>query len=194
MKNRSVAQRIEDMLTCFRFQEDVSCQYDPVRVIQEKGKKLKRGTYEHRCTFEMEKLANKFTYSDEDKYSEEVEAMEITVLTKEEEIKKGKMKDTRSPQLINALDKDTQLMRIAVIQPPKAGDMPTEKIIEFKLNMGQFSVIDKVDMFKQTSEIICFDLISTSVSKDKLQRDFKRLENRLKTESAEKKALLIKKL
>lgn len=71
--------------------------------------------------------------------------------------------------------------------------MPTEKITEFKLNMGQFNVIDNVDMFKQTSEIICSDLISSSVSKDKLQRDFKRLEKKLKIESAEKKALLIKK-
>lgn len=34
---------------------------------------------------------------------------------KEKEIKKGKLKDTQSPQLISALDKDTQLMRIAVI-------------------------------------------------------------------------------
>lgn len=41
--------------------------------------------------------------------------------------------------------------------------------------------------------MICSDLISTSVSKDKLQRYFKRLENKLKTESAEKKALLINK-
>ena len=72
-------------------------------------------------------------------------------------------------------------MRNAVIQPPRAGDMQNEKIIEFKFNMGKFSVVDKVDLFKQTNEIICSDLISTFVSKDKLQRDFKRLENKLKT-------------
>ena len=58
--------------------------------------------------------------------------------------------------------------------------------------MGQFSVIDKVDLFKQTSEIICSNLISTSISKDNLQRYFKRLENKLKTKLVEKKALLIK--
>ena len=84
-------------------------------------------------------------------------------------------------------------MRIAVIKPPKVGDMLNEKITEFKFNMGQFSVVDKVELFKQTSELICSDLISTFVSKDKLQRDFKRLENKLMTESAKKKALLIKK-
>ena len=84
-------------------------------------------------------------------------------------------------------------MRIVVIQAPKAGDMPTKKITEFKLNMGQFSVIDKVYLFKQTSEIMFSDLISTFVSKDNLQRDFKRLEKKFKIESAEKKALLIKK-
>lgn len=104
------------------------------------------------------------------------------------------MKDTQSPQLTSALDKDTQVMRIALIQPPKAGDMLNEKIIEFKFNVVQFRVVDKVDLFKQTSEMICSNLINTSISKDKLQRDFKRLENKLKTQSAEKKALLIKKL
>ena len=71
--------------------------------------------------------------------------------------------------------------------------MPNENITKFKFNMGQFSVVDKVDFFKQTSEMICSNLISTSASKDKLQRDFKRLENKLKRKSAENKALLIKK-
>jgi hypothetical protein len=103
------------------------------------------------------------------------------------------MKDTQSPQLISVLHKDTQLMRIVVIQPPKAGDMPNEKITKLKFNVAQFSVVDKIYLFKQTSEIIFSDLISTYVSKEKLQRDFKRLENKLKTESAEKKASLIKK-
>ena len=59
--------------------------------------------------------------------------------------------------------------------------------------MGQFSVVDKVDLFKQTSETIYSNLIRPPVSKDKLQRDFKRLENKLKTESSKKKALLMKK-
>lgn len=54
-------------------------------------------------------------------------------------------------------------------------------------------MVDKVGLFKQTSELICSYLISTYISKDKLQRDFKKLETKLKTKSAEKKALLIKK-
>jgi hypothetical protein len=41
--------------------------------------------------------------------------------------------------------------------------------------------------------MICSDLIITSVAKDRLQRDYKKLENKLKTETAEKKALQIKK-
>ena len=111
----------------------------------------------------------------------------------DKEIKQNKLKDTQSPQLISALDKDSQPMGIALIQPPKAGDMLNENIIEFKFNMGQFSVVDKVDLFNQTRELICSNLISTYVSKDKLQRYLKRLENKLKTKSAEKKALLIEK-
>ena len=47
--------------------------------------------------------------------------------------------------------------------------------------MSQFSIVDKVDFFKQTSELICSDLINTSASKEKLQRDFRKLENKLKT-------------
>lgn len=102
------------------------------------------------------------------------------------------MKDTQFHQLISSLNKDTQLMRIIVIQPPKVDGMPTENITKFKLNMGQFSVIDKVDLFKQPSEIICSNFISSFVFKEKLQIYFKGLENKLKIKSLEKKALLIK--
>ena len=41
---------------------------------------------------------------------------------------------------------------------------------------------------------MCSYLINTFVSKDKLQRDFKKLENKLKTEQAEKKDLQINKV
>ena len=60
------------------------------------------------------------------------------------------------------------------------------------MNMNQFSVVDKVDLFKQTSELICSNLINTTVSKDKLFRNFKKLEGKLKTKQIEKKALRIK--
>ena len=59
--------------------------------------------------------------------------------------------------------------------------------------MGQFSVMDKVDFFKQTSELICSDLIATSVSKDKLFRENKKLQDKVKTQNAEKRVLQIKK-
>lgn len=103
------------------------------------------------------------------------------------------MKSTQPPQLIGALDKKNQLMKIAGIQPPMAIDASSEKVTEFKLNMSQFSVVDIVDFFNQTSELICLDLINTYVYKEKLQRDFKKLERKLKTESVEKKSRLIKK-
>ena len=61
------------------------------------------------------------------------------------------------------------------------------------MNMGQFSVMDKVDFFKETSELIFLDLIATSVSKDKLFRENKKLQDKVKTQNAEKKALQIKK-
>ena len=89
VKNKTTIQLIEDILACFTFEEDVSWQYDPIKIIQEKTRKLKRGKYDHKDTSEMEKLANKFTYSDEEKDSEEVKAMESTDLTKVEE--KGKI-------------------------------------------------------------------------------------------------------
>ena len=60
-------------------------------------------------------------------------------------------------------------MKIAVIQLPKEGDTFNEKVTKFKFNMGQFSVVEKVDLLKQTSQLICSDLINTFVSKDKLQ-------------------------
>lgn len=59
--------------------------------------------------------------------------------------------------------------------------------------MNRFTVVDKVEFFKQTSELIYSNLIITTVSKYKLFRDFRKLEGRLKTEQAEKKSLQIKK-
>lgn len=53
-------------MACFQFEEDISCQYDPLIIIQEKRKKLKRGVYEHKGTEEMNKLANKLVFSDRD--------------------------------------------------------------------------------------------------------------------------------
>ena len=83
--------------------------------------------------------------------------------------------------MISALDRETQMMKIVVIQPTTVGDAQRKKITEFKLNINQFSVVDQVDFFKQTSGLICSNLISTTVSKDKLARDFKKLEGKLKT-------------
>jgi hypothetical protein len=73
------------------------------------------------------------------------------------------------------------------------GEVQKKKIIEFKMNMNQFIIMDKVYFFKKTSELICSNLISTTVSKDKLARYFKNLEVKLKIEQVEKKALQIKK-
>ena len=84
-------------------------------------------------------------------------------------------------------------MKIVVIHPAIVGEAQKKKITKFKLNMNQISVVDKVNFFKQTSELICSNLISTYVSKDKLVRDFKKLEGRIETEQAKKKALQIKK-
>ena len=96
----------------------------------------------------------------------------------------SKLKSSSTPQLISALDKEKHMLKVEVIQPSKAKDVSEVRVTEFKFNMNQFSVSDKVYLFKQTSELICSDLISTSVAKDRLQRDYKKLENKLKTEIA----------
>ena len=81
------------------------------------------------------------------------------------------MKSTAAPRLISALDREKQMLKVAIIQPSKAKNTSEDKVTEIKFNMNQFSISDKVDMFKQTSELICSDLISTSVAKDKFQKD-----------------------
>jgi len=85
------------------------------------------------------------------------------------------------------------MLKVVVIHPSKAKDASKDRVTQFKFNMNQFSVSDKVDLFKQTSEVICSDLISALVRKDRLQRDYKKLENKLKTEVVEKKVIQIKK-
>ena len=72
-------------------------------------------------------------------------------------------------------------MKVAVIQPPIRGQSTEKEITEFKLNMSQFNIVDKIDFFKQTSELICSDLIATPISKDKLFRETKKLQNKVNT-------------
>lgn len=83
-------------------------------------------------------------------------------------------------------------MKIVVIQPSSTNDLSKEKGTEFKLNMCQFNVLDRVDFFKKTSQLICSDLINVFVSKEKLQRYFRKMERKLKTENTKKKYLKIK--
>ena len=109
------------------------------------------------------------------------------------EIIEENFRSTHPAQLISSLDKKSQFMKIVVIHPIVVGEVQKKKITEFKLNMNQFSVLDKVDFFKKTSELICSNLIGTMISKDKFVRDLKKLEGKLKTQQAEKKALQINK-
>ena len=84
-------------------------------------------------------------------------------------------------------------MKIEVFEPSSIGDISTKKITEFKFDMNQFSVVDRVDFFKKASELICSDLINVFVTKENLQRNYKRIENKLKVEIVEKQALQVKK-
>lgn len=85
------------------------------------------------------------------------------------------------------------MLKVTTIHPSKGKDASEDRVSKFKFNMNRFSVSDKVYLFKQTNELICSDLISASIAKDRLQRDYKKLENKLKTDVAEKKAIQNKK-
>ena len=56
------------------------------------------------------------------------------------------------------------MLKVAIIQPSKDKNNSEDKVTEIKFNMNQFSISDKVDMFEQTSELICSDLISAPVA------------------------------
>ena len=61
VKNRVAIELIDDMMACFVFAQDFSCQYDPFHIISKKRKRQKRGNYEHQGTPKMEQMANKLT-------------------------------------------------------------------------------------------------------------------------------------
>jgi hypothetical protein len=75
------------------------------------------------------------------------------------EMKRNKIREQlraeNPPQMLTTLDKESQMMKVAVIQPPIRGQSTENEITEFKLNMSQFNIVDKVDFFKQISELIC---------------------------------------
>ena len=78
-------------------------------------------------------------------------------------------------------------MKKVAIKPSSTSGLSSEKAIEFKLDMSQFNVMERVDFFKQTNELLCSDLVNVSISKENFQKNFKKLESKLKTEVAEKK-------
>ena len=59
------------------------------------------------------------------------------------------------------------MLKVAIIHPSKAKSTSEDKVTEIKFNMNQFSISDKVDLFKQTSVLICLGHISASLSKDR---------------------------
>jgi hypothetical protein len=62
VKSKEVINLIDDIMASFKFPIDVACQYDPYHLIANKKKKLKRGTYQHQGTEEMDKTANLLSY------------------------------------------------------------------------------------------------------------------------------------
>ena len=66
VKHKYIVELIDDIMVCFGFQEEPSCQYDPYHIISNRMKKKKRNQYEHKGTNEMEKMKNKLTLSSED--------------------------------------------------------------------------------------------------------------------------------
>ena len=50
---------------------------------------------------------------------------------KERENKEDKLRSLQPPQLISALDKKNQSMKIAVIQPSSIGDSSNERVTKF---------------------------------------------------------------
>ena len=73
VKHKSAVELIDDIMACFGFQEEPSFQYDPHHIISNKRKKQKRSRYDHKGTYEMEKMDNKLTLSSEDEESNGVE-------------------------------------------------------------------------------------------------------------------------
>ena len=61
--------------------------------------------------------------------------------SQEREITEEKFRSTQPPQLISALDKKIQMMKIVMIQQATVGEAQKKKITELKLNMNQFSVV-----------------------------------------------------
>ena len=66
VKNKSAVELIDDIMACFGFQEEPSCQYDPHHIISNRRKKQKIIRYDHKGTVEMEQMANKLTLSSEE--------------------------------------------------------------------------------------------------------------------------------
>jgi len=80
MKHKSIVELIDDIMACFGFQEEPSCQYYPHHIISYRRKKKKRSRYDHKGTVEIKQMANKFTLSSEEEESDDIEEMYTTAM------------------------------------------------------------------------------------------------------------------
>jgi hypothetical protein len=108
VKHKSIVELIDDIMACFGFQEEPSCQYDPYHIISDRRKKHKRNMYDHKGTYEMEKVANKLALSSEDEESDDVEEMDTTSMITVDDKGKRPMEITES----NVVDKKAKKTRL----------------------------------------------------------------------------------
>ena len=97
VKNRAVIEPIDDIMDCFSFAFEFSCQYDPLHIISKKTKRQKRGNYEHQGTPEMEQMANKLTLPSNPIRQSEI--MNLVTALNPQTDPKGKIKVGQDPMI-----------------------------------------------------------------------------------------------
>ena len=163
------------MMACFKFEEDISCQYDPLGIIQDKRINLKRGVYEHIGTERMDKFANKLVFSDGDESnSEDTEIAKGLALVSSQE----KGKNILGQEKTSPTSKKKKVKMVKVLKEPpfqilehssikkmivKGEVTSTQSIIDHYLELNDQTKTNDWDKLKST---IAPQLIS-SLDKEK---------------------------
>ena len=99
VRNKAAVELIDDIMACYGFLEEPSCQYDPHHLISKRRKKHQRGNYEHQGTQEMDLMENKLTFLFDQEKLNEPKNMNITPIVSTDD--KGKRKIGKEILTIN---------------------------------------------------------------------------------------------
>lgn len=94
------------------------------------------------------------------------------------------------PQIMFVIDNKEKTLNIALMEPTEGSSKVAQEYRAFqvKVRLDHINVANKIELHKRIGEIIFLDLLQYTISNDKLQENWEKMEHQLKQENIVNKA------